>query len=106
RHGGDVAHQVLGHAAVQRRFLVGIGHGGHGSQLRSVPGSHRTISGHTARAMAHASSRKKNGSVARATKLSERPVIDWITNRLKPTGGVICAISTTTTRKMPNQIAS
>jgi hypothetical protein len=28
------------------------------------------------------------------------------TNRLKPTGGVICAISTTSTTKMPNQIGS
>ena len=28
------------------------------------------------------------------------------TNRLKPTGGVICAISTTSTMKMPNQIRS
>ena len=28
------------------------------------------------------------------------------TNRLKPTGGVICAISTTNTMKMPNQIGS
>ena len=29
-----------------------------------------------------------------------------MTNRLKPIGGVICAISTTTTMKMPNQITS
>ncbi|KAG1419166.1 hypothetical protein G6F57_023693 [Rhizopus arrhizus] len=28
------------------------------------------------------------------------------TNRSKPTGGVICAISTTNTMKMPNQIRS
>ena len=28
------------------------------------------------------------------------------TNKLNPTGGVICAISTTTTKKMPNQIIS
>ena len=28
------------------------------------------------------------------------------TNRLKPTGGVICAISTTSTMKMPNQSRS
>jgi hypothetical protein len=28
------------------------------------------------------------------------------TKRLKPTGGVICAISTTSTTKMPNQIRS
>ncbi len=28
------------------------------------------------------------------------------TNRLKPIGGVICAISTTTTMKMPNQMMS
>ena len=27
-------------------------------------------------------------------------------NKLKPTGGVICAISTTTTKKIPNQIMS
>ena len=29
-----------------------------------------------------------------------------MTNRLKPTGGVICATSTTRTRKMPNQSRS
>jgi signal transduction histidine kinase len=34
------------------------------------------------------------------------PVICCRTNRLKPTGGVICAISTTSTTKMPNQIIS
>ena len=28
------------------------------------------------------------------------------TNRLKPTGGVICAISTTSTTKMPNHSGS
>ena len=34
------------------------------------------------------------------------PAMPCITNRLKPMGGVICAISTTTTMKMPNQIMS
>ena len=33
-------------------------------------------------------------------------VMPCSTNRLKPTGGVICAISTTMTMKMPNQIKS
>ena len=32
------------------------------------------------------------------------PVMPCSTKRLKPTGGVICAISTTSTMKMPNQI--
>ena len=30
-------------------------------------------------------------------------VIPWITNKLNPTGGVICAISTTMTMNIPNQ---
>ena len=34
------------------------------------------------------------------------PVSPCTTKRLKPTGGVICAISTTSTMKMPNQIRS
>ena len=42
----------------------------------------------------------------RAIQVTSRRVRPWITNRLKPTGGVICAISTTSTMKMPNQIRS
>ena len=34
------------------------------------------------------------------------PVMPCSTKRLKPIGGVICAISTTTTMKMPNQMMS
>ena len=52
------------------------------------------------------SSRKKKGSAARATSKMLCSVRPWMTNRLKPTGGVICAISTTITMKMPNQMRS
>ncbi|MNJ05843.1 hypothetical protein D3C73_1674410 [compost metagenome] len=34
------------------------------------------------------------------------PVMLCSTNRLKPTGGVICAVSTVITRKMPNHSGS
>jgi len=36
----------------------------------------------------------------------DRPVSPWSTKRLNPTGGVIWLISTTSTRKMPNQMGS
>ena len=39
----------------------------------------------------------------RARSWISRLVMPCSTNRLKPTGGVICAISTTSTMKMPNQ---
>ena len=51
-------------------------------------------------------SRKKNGSAARATVFESFPLIVCSTNRLKPTGGVTSAISTSKTRKMPNQTGS
>ena len=43
------------------------------------------------------------GSACRAIHVICFFVMPCSTNRLKPTGGVICAISTTSTRKMPNQ---
>ena len=48
----------------------------------------------------------KNGSAARATTKMLRPVRDCKTNKLNPTGGVICDISTTMTMKIPNQSGS
>ena len=51
-------------------------------------------------------SRKKNGSEARATVLESLPLMVCSTNRLKPTGGDTSAISTTSTTKMPNQTRS
>src|ERR1700709_1259828 len=51
-------------------------------------------------------SRKKNGSAASATVLESLPLIVCSTNRLNPTGGDTSAISTTSTRKMPNQTGS
>ena len=53
-----------------------------------------------------ATSKRKNGSAARATVLRSLPLMVCRTNRLKPTGGETSAISTTSTRKMPNQIGS
>src|SRR5690606_33051434 len=50
--------------------------------------------------------RKKSGSAVRAIQVTSLRVRPCSTNRLKPTGGVICAISTTRTMKMPNQIRS
>jgi len=49
---------------------------------------------------------RKKGNVAQAMRPIFSPVSPCITKRLKPTGGVICAISTTITRKTPNQILS
>ncbi|CPK86485.1 Uncharacterised protein [Bordetella pertussis] len=43
-------------------------------------------------------SSRKNGKAMRTSSNRSRPVMPWITNRLKPTGGVICAISTTRIR--------
>ncbi len=51
-------------------------------------------------------SRKKNGSAASATVLLSQPLMVCSTNRLKPTGGDTSAISTMSTRKMPNQTRS
>ena len=45
---------------------------------------------------------KKNGRAAFATYKIFFPVRACITKRLKPTGGVICDISTTNTMKIPN----
>ena len=53
-----------------------------------------------------ATSRKKNGSAASATVLESLPLMVCSTNRLKPTGGETSAISTISTRKMPNQTRS
>ena len=50
--------------------------------------------------------RTKNGSVTLAIQVISRFVMPCSTNRLKPTGGVICAISTTSTMKMPNHSGS
>ena len=41
-----------------------------------------------------------------ATSKMPLPVSPCSTKRLKPTGGVICAISTTSTMKMPNHTRS
>ena len=48
----------------------------------------------------------KNGIAARAIVLLSLPVMFCSTNRLKPTGGVTSAISTSSTMKMPNHTRS
>ena len=48
----------------------------------------------------------KNGIVTRAMRLLSMPVMFCSTNRLKPTGGVTSAISTSMMIKIPNQIKS
>ena len=53
-----------------------------------------------------ASMTKNMGAATRAIQPMSRLVRPWMTNRFSPTGGVICAISTTSTMKMPNQIKS
>src|SRR6185437_14636178 len=65
-------------------------------------GSSVTIDGKNQIASTATHIRKNIGSVCRAIHVIWRPVIPCRTNRLKPTGGVICAISTTSTRKTPN----
>ena len=71
-----------------------------------VSGRKVTTSGTKVMSSASPTMMRKNGRVARAIRPIRSPVIPWITNRLKPTGGVIWAISTTTTRNTPNQILS
>src|SRR5438552_18539771 len=51
-------------------------------------------------------SKKKNRRAAVATVLESLTLMVCKTNRLKPTGGETSAISTTSTRKMPNQTRS
>src|SRR5262249_10032753 len=65
-----------------------------------------TISGNTVMIATATTSRKKNGSDARATVLESFPLIVCRTKRLKPTGGETSAISTTRTTKIPNQTRS
>jgi len=48
----------------------------------------------------------KKGRVTRAMRLLSMPVIFCSTNRLKPTGGVISAISISMMMKMPNHTRS
>ena len=69
-------------------------------------GSTITIWGNTVMIATAATSRKKNGIDARATVLESCPLMVCRTNRLKPTGGVTSAISTSSTRKMPNHTRS
>lgn len=49
---------------------------------------------------------KNMGAVTQAINPMSRLVRPWMTKRFSPTGGVICAISTTNTMKTPNQIRS
>ena len=49
---------------------------------------------------------RKKGTAALAMVLLSLPVMFCSTNKLKPTGGVTSAISTSSTMKMPNQIRS
>src|SRR6195256_1767393 len=65
-----------------------------------------TILGNIVISATATTSRKKNGSDARATVLESLPDMVCSTNRLKPTGGETSAISTTSTTKMPNQMRS
>jgi hypothetical protein len=51
-------------------------------------------------------SARRRASSTRAIQPISRWVMPCSTNRLKPTGGVICAISTTSTTKMPNHSGS
>src|SRR5438105_14412828 len=64
------------------------------------------MEGNTVMMATATTSRKKNGSDAFATVLESLPLMVCSTNRLKPTGGETSAISTTSTRKMPNQTRS
>ena len=48
----------------------------------------------------------KNGKMTRASQPISGPAMPCSTNRLTPTGGVICANATTSTRKMPNHTRS
>ena len=54
----------------------------------------------------HSTRHAKNGSEARAIVFESLPVMFCSTNKLKPTGGVTSAISTSSTMKMPNQTTS
>src|SRR6185295_11384402 len=69
-------------------------------------GSTITISGNTVMIATATTSRKKNGSDARATVFESFPLMVCSTNRLNPTGGDTSAISTTSTTKMPNHTRS
>src|SRR3954465_8735210 len=72
----------------------------------AIRGSTITISGNTVMMATASTSKKKNGSAALATVLESLPLMVCNTNRLKPTGGETSAISTTSTRKIPNQTRS
>src|SRR3954471_7052563 len=72
----------------------------------AICGSTITIAGKTVMMATARTSKKKNGKAALATVLESLPLMVCSTNRLKPTGGETSAISTTSTRKMPNQTRS
>ena len=63
-----------------------------------------TISGKMAISIVKKTKIKKKGIAAFAIRPMLSPVNPWMTKRLNPTGGVIWAISTTSTTKTPNQI--
>ncbi|MNL12772.1 hypothetical protein D3C87_1336480 [compost metagenome] len=65
-----------------------------------------TIPGNSVISAMHSTRQKKNGMAALAITLLSLPVMFCSTNRLKPTGGVTSAISTSSTTKMPNQTRS
>ena len=69
-------------------------------------GKYVAISGIKARRRANPPKIKKKGKEAFAIVLIGSPVKFFTTNKLKPTGGVICAISTDMTRKIANQTGS
>jgi hypothetical protein len=65
-------------------------------------GRNVTISGQSTSKKVKASMIKKYGKAARETSPSDAFVRPWITKRFMPTGGVTIAISTATTRYIPN----
>ena len=79
---------------------------GCGSAPITASGSQVTICGNTVISAMQTTRQTKNGIAARAIVLLSLPVMFCSTNRLKPTGGVTSAISTSSTMKMPNQTRS
>src|SRR5215212_10472345 len=87
--------------------IAWVGQRGAGQRaLNMVFGSQVAISGKIVMMSTPRHRTKKKGITERATCRMLWPVSPCTTKRLKPTGGVICAISTTSTMKIPNQIRS
>ena len=77
-----------------------------GQRATMALGRLSTICGNTVITATATIIRMKNGNEALAIVKMSLPLMLCTTNRLKPTGGVICAISTTRTIKIPNQSRS